>query len=121
MKNIFKPTSIQSLNNSLITRFDTYFSKRTDERTQELRQYVKEYFNLAQLGCAYPPKIFVFWSERNKAFNTSVFWGLETRNIFPPSDLVILLRPTKPEANTEASLLGFTKTDKFLESLSPFL
>jgi hypothetical protein len=121
MENIITETSIRCLNNDLGTRFDSCFREKTDERTQELRKYVKGYFNLAQCGCAYPPKIFVFWSKRNKAFNTSVFWGLETRNIFPPSDLVILLRPTESEANREASLLGFTKTDKFLESLSPFL
>jgi len=119
MKSIIKPASIQSLNNSLITRFDTYFGERTDKRTQELRKYVNDYFRLTWSVDAFVPRVFVVRLNSINSLSSFITVPFNICSAFPPSDYVTV---NSVQAGVdEVEILGYKETEKLVHILSPFL
>lgn len=103
-----------------VKRFDEYFGHRNDERTLELRKYVSEYFSLiGEVPEAYVPRIFVSRWRNSTSFTTSIACGIDLQAVFPPTDLVVLVRNT--ETPWVVNILGYAERDTLLLKLSPLL
>lgn len=103
-----------------VERFDRYFGKRKDRKTQELRKYLGEYFDLiAQGQNAYVPRIYISnWKRPNK-FVTNAVWGDAGPVVFPPTDFITLVK--RHGSLQEWTILGYVPRYSLLKKQEPYL
>jgi len=103
-----------------VKRFDKYFGGKRDVRTQELREYVTEYFDLIpQYSDVDVPNLFVIKNKRSKKVFSNVVWTVGNPTLIPPADYVSLAELL--EEPHLVKVLGVIDRDDFIQILSPFV
>jgi hypothetical protein len=103
-----------------VKRFDKYFGEKKDARTQELKKYVTEYFDLIpQYSDVYVPRVFVIKNKKSKNTFSCVGLTLGNPTFIPPADYVSLVELL--EEPYLVKVLGVIERDVFVQILSPFV